>query len=693
MHRILASIALLCFGLLAASSMQSRPASTPTARVIVKYKADSPVLRRQAQAASDRHIARAQALGNRVGIELAAGRGIAARTQVVFARGLSSEALAARLAQEADVEYAVPDRRRHVAALSPNDKYFLQGPPISGLTGGPEVGQWYLRAPGAASAPAVSAIDAQAAWNVTTGSASVVVAMLDTGVRFDHPDLLTVAAGGKLLPGYDFVGPDLAMDGSSLGTYLIANDGNGFDSDASDPGDWITPTEANTPGTVLTHCGEQDDAGNYIGENSSWHGTQTAGIVGALTNNGEGMASVAPGVQVLPVRVLGKCGGYDSDIQAGMYWAVNAADPNETGVPANPHPARVLNMSLGTAVVNDAVESCNAAYADAIHAVTAAGAVIVVSAGNDEGLPVSVPGNCTGVITVGGLRHVGTKVGFSSIGPEVSLSAPGGNCVNTESDQPCLYPILTTSNAGTQQPIADAAGGSIYTDAFNASVGTSFSAPQVSGTAALMLSIQPQLAPSEVLSKLKATVRPFPTSCTFGAPDCSTGIARCEAPQKDGSGHYIAQDECFCTTSTCGAGMLDAGKAVASAAGVQARISASTTTATAGSPMTLSAAGSLLTTGHSIVSYLWNVTSSGGVVTDFNGATDASTASITPSRAGTFSVQLTATDNTGITSSATQSITVAAPSSSGGGGAIDPTWLLLLLAAIAVLLRRAPPQR
>src|SRR5450432_775143 len=296
-------------------------------------------------------------------------------------------------------------------------------------------------------------------------TAMVVAAMLDTGVRFDHPDLKAVAAGGNLLPGYDMI--------SDIDT---ANDGNGRDADASDPGDWLTQAEISKVGGPFYQCDTSP-------ENSSWHGTQTAGLVAALTNNGVGMASVGRNVRVLPVRVLGKCGGFDSDIIAGMLWAAGIAVP---GVPANPTRAQVISMSLG----GDG--PCSAAYQDAVNQIIAAGTTIVVAAGNTANT-VDAPANCAGVIAVGAVRHVGTKVGFASLGPEVAISAPGGNCVNTAAGSPCLYPILTTSNSGTTIPVS-----AIYTDSINPSLGTSFSAPLVSGTIALMLSAQPALTPFQI---------------------------------------------------------------------------------------------------------------------------------------------------------------------------------------------------
>jgi serine protease len=162
-----------------------------------------------------------------------------------------------------------------------------------------------------------SSIDVEPAWANTTGVSAVVVAVLDTGVRFDHADLSRVGAGGNLLPGYDMIhDPE------------IANDGDGRDADPSDPGDWLTLAEVTQSGGSFEDCAD-------TAQDSSWHGTQTAGLIAALTGNGVGMASVGRNVRVLPVRVLGKCGGYDSDIIAGMRWAVGLS---VAGAPTNPNP-------------------------------------------------------------------------------------------------------------------------------------------------------------------------------------------------------------------------------------------------------------------------------------------------------------------------------------------------------------------
>jgi serine protease len=495
-------------------------AAGPTARVIVAFKPEAALLRLQAlSATSSRDTVEAQAqrrangLADRAGVALQSGRLFGARSMVLKAQGLDSDALAARLAGHPDVAYAVPDRRRHIVAV-PNDPLFNAGP-ASGA--GPDVGQWYLRAP---DARLISATNAVGAWDRVTGSPSLVVAVLDTGVLSDHPDL-----AGRVLPGQDLI------DDRDT-----ANDGGGRDADARDPGDWITALEdSNTRGPFFG-CGAAD---------SSWHGTQVAGIIGAAANNGIGMAGAAHGVRILPVRVLGKCGGFDSDIVAGLYWA---AGRDQAGLPGSSTPARVLNLSLG------GTGACSPAYQTAIAELASppSSAVIVAAAGNSTGHAVGTPANCPGVVGVAGLRHSGAKVGFSDLGPEVTIAAPAGNCVNVDAGTPCLYPILTTSNSGTRGPVT---AGSIWTDGSNISVGTSFASPIVAGAVALMLSARPELSPDEVIAMLKRSARPFPTSGSENSPG-EPPVTQCRVP--DG----VDQLQCYCVTGLCGAGMLDIGAAV-----------------------------------------------------------------------------------------------------------------------------------
>jgi serine protease len=645
--------------LLLALAFQAQAA--PPARVIVTLKADAPLLREQAMSVrqSPADVAavaqrRADRLAARAGVPLATGAAISERSQVVMAANIDAATLARRLAADPEVLHAVVDQRRRALRL-PNDPLYAAGP-ASGR--GPDVGQWYLRAP---AGEMRSSVNAEAAWDRITGSAGVVVAVLDTGVLADHLDL-----AGSVLPGRDMV--------SDVAT---ANDGNGRDDDASDPGDWITSAENTTRGSAFQNCGAA---------NSSWHGTKIAGIVGATADNGLGMAGTAFGVKILPVRVLGKCGGFDSDILAGMRWAAGLLVPGE---PMNLNRAQVINLSLGGS------GACSAAtgYPAVIAEVQAVGTVVVAAAGNSAGHAVELPANCPGVITVAGLRHVGSKVGFSDLGSAIAISAPAGNCINLGDREPCLYPILSSSNSGTQRPNA---GGSTWTDSYDYSVGTSFAAPIVAGTAALMLSARPQLQPQEVLTLMQGSARAFPTS---GAGNDESGqpVPMCRVP--DGSD----QLQCYCSVGLCGAGMLDADAAVLAATGTVARIDSSPAAPVVGDTLRLGAAGSLVAAGRSIVAYEWSLLANPGVVPGFVGAVNGAEAELQPTAAGTLMVSLVVIDDAGQRAVVQRSITVAAPAtppdapgdeapaaSGGGGGASSLLWVGLLALAVAVLLHTRP---
>ena len=641
------------------------------ARVIVKLRPDSVLMRAQTQSVQVQRMSRTQALGQRIGVDLVAGHFVSERSHVVIAQGMSSADLAAKLAAQPDVEYAVVDRRIHIVAV-PNDAFYASRLPVGTTSGGPAVGQWYMKQPGAintAANTAPSAINAEQAWDITTGSATIVVADIDTGLRFDHPDFVLVANGGNVLPGYDMVGPD-----NVAGTdFTAAGDGDGRDADASDPGDFVTAQEAATIGS-----------GCQASASSSWHGTQTLGLIGAATNNGVGMASVGRNVRVMPVRALGKCGGFDSDVIAGMLWSAGIAVP---GVPANPNPARVLNMSLG-----ESGTACSTGFQDAVNQVVAAGAIVVAAAGNDFGVAVGSPANCNGVIAVGAVRADGDKNNFSNLGPEVTISAPGGNCGSASPPGPCLYAILTTTNSGVTTPVAGAAGGA-YTDAFNVSVGTSFSTPMVAGAVALMLSVQPTLTPAQVKTKLQASARAFPTSGSTISPN--PGVCTAVSTTQ--------QTYCYCTTAVCGAGMLDVRAAVASVAGVQAAITLTTTTPTAGQDVALTSS-SVIGAGQSVTTYLWTLVSAGTTGATITSATNAASVTVHPTAAGAFTLQLTTTDNAGNVSIATKVVSVtavavvtppaAAPAAtSRGGGALGVEWLLLLLTSVLALAATARRER
>ena len=607
-----------------------RPAESAQARVIVKYKTDG-ALMRSAAAGRTRygHPFHAAALSQRFGLRISDGRVLGPRTQSLHAPGLSSARLAAQLTTDPDVEWAVPDQRRYVRALT-NDPFLGGGQAL--IT--PTAGQWYLRAP---DATGVSAINAVGAWDSTTGSPLVTVAVIDTGVR-PHAELAS-----KLHPGYDFIHTD-----------AVAHDGDGRDADASDPGDFETAI----------------DCAGGLPSDSSWHGTKVAGLIGATTNDGIGMASVGRDVMILPVRVLGRCGGFDSDIIAAMRWAGGLTSEVGFGASvsvANAHPAQVINMSLGSP------GSCPASYRDAIAELNQIGVTVVVSAGNENGLAVNTPANCAGALAVGGLRHTGTKVGYSSVGPQVAIAAPAGNCVN--SSGPCLFPLLTTSNSGSTVAIADS-----YSDSTNATIGTSFAAPLVAGTVGLMLSVNPGMTPAHVRQALQSSAGSFVTS---GA---DPAVTSCRAPD------LFTQIECYCTRSTCGAGMLNAALAVVHALNPFVVIGASSSAPVVGSAVALNATGSSAQGGRSISAYLWSITS-GADLARFDGPVNGPTASLQVLAAGTIAVRLSITDSSAASSSSELNLAASnAAVASSGGGAFDLRSLAGLLAlAVFVLLagRRA----
>lgn len=656
----LIALAFVCgAGPIAATGHEATPPARPDltgtpageARVIVKFRTTRQVSALSATATVGSTTVteprRAQALGQRVGLQLGDGPAVSADTQVIRATGLSNARLMQALAADPQVEYVVEDRRRRAHAAVVSDPLFAGGPGVS-----PAAGQWYLQAPNAA---VVSSVNAESAWALTTGRADIVVAVLDSGVRFNHPDL-----DGKLLAGHDFVSEA-----------ITSNDGDGRDANPTDPGDWITESE-NATSPTFGGCGVQD---------SSWHGTQVAGLVGAATNNATGMAGMGRHVRVLPVRVLGKCGGYDADIVAGMRWAGGL---HVDGVPDNPTPARVINMSLGEtgsciAGADPTRPGIARLYLDAISELRQKGVVVIASAGNDNGA-VNMPANCAGIIAVGGLRHAGDKSGFSSLGSEVAIAAPAGNCVNATGE--CLYPILSTINTGRTGPECPG----YTTGSGTQGLGTSFSAPLVSGTVALMLSAQPTLTPMQVQSLLQSTARAFPARPAGAtAPACSTDTT-------------VSQIECHCTTATCGAGMLDAGAAVRAAAGTSlvARLGDGSTRVAMNGSVTLDARGSSTGAGRTVTGYQWRITD-GTTLAGFSGSTTGSTAVLNALGSGLAMVELTVTDSSGATSrSAAVLRTGPVPAAacgpdandamaSDGGGAVNGGWLAGLAAVVALL--------
>lgn len=600
-------LAALCAALL--PGIPPASAAEPEARVIVKFRADSGELKRV------QSVERARSLSTRLGLDLRALHQPAPRLQVLRARGMASEELARRLALLEDVAYAVPDRRKRIRAV-PNDPLYA--------------GQWYLKGTQNLWPAALNAVSA---WDRLPGGAGPVVAVLDTGIRADHPDL-----AGRTVPGYDFIADD------------AAGDGDGRDADPSDPGDFITDQEARQD-----LCGEDTFASD-----SSWHGTRVAGIIAAATNNHEGIAGLSRNGRILPLRVLGKCGGYDSDIIAAMRWA---AGLNVPGAPVNANPARVINLSLA------GPGSCSNAYQDAADEITARGTLIVAAAGNDTG-PVEEPANCAGVLGVAGVRHLGTKVGYSSFGPEVGVSAPAGNCVNTGLGEECLFPINTTTNLGLTTPGAHG-----YTDGYNYNVGTSFSAPLVAGVAALMLEVHPGLSARETIDRIKLAANAFPSDPTL--PTC---------PEVGAIGSGI-DGQCNCTTGTCGAGMLDADQSVARALAPAAAFVALDPMARNAS-VRLDSGSSSAALGRAIVAWNWTLAQAPSGASLSNAA--SAMASLQTASDGDYRIRLEVTDDQGASSSTESVLTVGGGGGGGGGGSLD--WAAHLgigaLALLAYLARR-----
>lgn len=521
-----------------------------------------------------------------------------------------------QLNADPDVAVAVADQRRRAQRLTSDPKL---------------ASQWYLLSAEAA------AIRADEAWDVTMGSNTTVVAVLDSGIRYDHPELST-----KLLPGYDFV------------TRLtIANDGDGRDADASDPGDWVTTADRSQPD--FTDC----DAGA-----SSWHGTRVASLIAASTDNGVGMAAAGWNTVVLPVRVLGKCGGFDSDIIDGMRWAAGLPVLN---APTNPTPAKIINLSLGGEGV------CNAVYQAAIDEVTASGALVVASTGNDATV-VAAPANCGNVLSVGAVRHVGTKVGYSNLGPSTDLSAPGGNC---GSDGGCTFPIVSATNAGQTAPTTSTYTDETVTPATN--LGTSFSAPLVASAAALMHTVNPRLSPAQFATLLKESATPFPTSST-------TATAICRVPV---SVNDIQGAECICTTSTCGAGLLNVASAVKAAQKPFGIVQAPSTIDPSTS-VNIDGRTSFDVDGDPVTAYQWSIVNVTGVTpTIADIATGTTTLQVTGN--SRFTLRLRVTDDAGIIDDTDFAIVTTTPpepppaplpstpigGGGGGGGSFD-WWLLVL---------------
>lgn len=366
---------------------------------------------------------------------------------------------------------------------APNDPYYAQY-------------QWHFN-------NAVGGADVEKAWTKADGD-GVIVAVLDTGIT-QHSDLDESLADA----GYDFIND----------AFVSGRDADGRVPGGWDTGDWTTEDP------WMSEC---TDASNPP-EASSWHGTHVSGTIAELTDNGVGMAGVAHAARVLPVRVLGHCGGYTSDIADAIVWASGG---HVDGVPDNPNPAQVISMSLGGTGQCTADDVTGAAIAGAI----SRGVTVVVAAGNSNAdVGGFSPASCPGVIAVASNGITGKRAFYSNYGNGVTISAPGGGIYQDDASSgqqanPEGF-VWSTINDGTTVPSTEDYGGM---------AGTSQATPHVAGTVALILSAEaaadrPISTPAEIKSILTSTSRPFP----------------------------VAEDQ------PIGAGILDASAAVDSALGIE----------------------------------------------------------------------------------------------------------------------------
>jgi len=358
---------------------------------------------------------------------------------------------AASLNKDSAIAYAVPDIRVHPMKI-PNDPLYAQ--------------QWHY------NSSTSNGMNLPGAWNITTGAATTVTAVIDTGI-LPHADL----DPARIVPGYDFIA-DLAT----------ANDGNGRDPDPTDPGDGIP-----------------------FATKSSWHGTHVAGTIGAWTNNGVGVAGIDWTGKILPVRVLGVGGGWTSDVVDAIVWASGGVVP---GVPANTNPAHVINMSLG------GVGPCSPVWQNAIDSAIAKGTTVVVSAGNSSADAAGfTPASCNNVITVAAHNNMSAMSYYSNFGAMVKVMAPGGEqFFNNDPGG-----VLSTLDGGTITALGD--------NSYRFYQGTSMASPHIAGLAALMHAVNPTLTPTQISTAIQNTARPFiPGSlCSLNPGHCGAGIADAKA--------------------------------------------------------------------------------------------------------------------------------------------------------------------
>ncbi|MGW7141680.1 S8 family serine peptidase [Streptomyces xanthophaeus] len=427
-------------------------AAAPVENLIVGYKSTATEASSNTAAADDA-VAKGKKAGKKAKFDRRLGTGAALVNLGTVAPSEAADVMA-QFRADPDVAYVEPDSRAYALA-TPNDTEYAK--------------QWDLFEP-------TAGMNVPAAWDKTTGS-GVTVAVIDTGY-VAHSDL-----AANVVAGYDFIS-----------TSSAARDGNGRDNNPADQGDWSAAGE----------CGLNSKASD-----SSWHGTHVAGTIAAATGNSKGVAGIAYGAKIQPVRVLGKCGGATSDIVDAITWASGGT---VAGVPANATPAKVINMSLGGS------GACTASYQNAINAAVGRGTTVVVAAGNSNADAANFsPASCNNVINVAASNRTGDRSFYSNYGAIIDVAAPGGETRRgTDTPGTVTTPengILSTLNAGGTTPGAEN---------YEPYQGTSMAAPHVAGLAALLKSANSALTPAQIESAIKANARPLAGTCTGG---CGTGLA------------------------------------------------------------------------------------------------------------------------------------------------------------------------
>jgi serine protease len=456
-----------------------------------------------------------------------------------------ANAVAAELENDPQVAGVLVDRRISRHSISTNDT-------LSYL-------MWNL------GVGSVGSTNVEPVWPQGAGTGTT-VAVLDTG-RVIHPDMTGAWSGG-----YDFIS-DAAL----------AGDGSGRDADPTD-------TMSCNDGTGV--------------QSGSPHGLQVASVIAARSNNNAGIAGAAPLTTVQPIRVIASCGGWLSDVLDGMRWAVGLP---VAGVPLNPNPVKVLNLSLGTTSPG---ALCTSTVQSIIDEVRATGATIIVSTGNDSANAITVPAACQGVIAVTANSKFGNQAHYSNVGPGSTISAAGGACQDSGN---------TVCNGSSYNYITVATHNGTSPD-YVISAGTSFAAPHVSAAVALLLERNPNRTPDEITSALVNSARPF------SAAGCPSG--------------------------QCGAGILDIQASLNSAAfAVSAQVAPQS--ARGGQTVTLTAT---VDASANSPTFRWRQTSGPSLV--LNNA-NAQVASFTaPQFDGALEFEVTATDTSGLAQIATVSLPI-----------------------------------